>query len=60
MLKKFCHWLFGLSSVAGLILAIGAAGVLEWNTKLIVASMSVVLLTIGYIGLRLSGWEHLN
>lgn len=60
MLKKFFHSLFGLSIVAGLILAIGAAGTFEWTTKLIVASISVVLLVIGYIGLRLSGWEHLN
>ena len=65
MIKKVCHWIFGLCMVAGLILAVGVTDTsglndMEWINKIYLGILAIALMFIGVIGLRSSGWKHLN
>lgn len=65
MLKKFCHWFFGLVFVSGFIVALAISdsselNVMEWTTKLKFGILAASLMFGGFIGLRLSDWEYLT
>lgn len=65
MLKKFCHWIFGLCAFAGFIFMIGTAGASDCNSidfrQIVIQSLiALALILIGYIGLKLSDWEYID
>lgn len=65
MLKKFCHWLFGLCMLAGFIFMIGTAGASDCNLidfrQIVIQSLiALALVIIGFIGLTLSDWEYID
>ena len=65
MLRKVCHWIFGLCMFAGFIVMVGTAGasdleLIDWNTILKQSVISLVLMFVGYIGLRLSDCEYID
>lgn len=64
MLRKFCHWFFGLCMLVGMVLIIGTAGssdlnLLDWNTLLKQSGIAMTLVIVGFVGLKLSKWEHM-
>ena len=65
MLKKVCHLVFGLCMVAGFILMIGTTGssdlnLIDWNTIVKQSVISVVLMLVGYFGLKFTDWEYID
>lgn len=65
MLKKVCHWIFGLCFSAGLFFIIGTAGASDCNLidfrQIVIQSLiALTLLIIGFIGLKLSDWEYID
>lgn len=65
MLKKFCHWFFGLVFVSGFIVALAISdsselNVMEWTTKLKLAMLSVSLMFVGFVGLKKSDCKYID
>ena len=64
MKKRVYHWVFGLCDLAGFMTIFGVAGasdlnLIDMNTIIVKSCIGVVLLVIGYIGLKLSGWKYI-
>ena len=65
MLKKVCHWIFGLCMVAGFIFLVGTAGASDCNTITDIQivkqiAIGLVLMLVGFCGLRFTDWEYMN
>ena len=65
MLKKVFHWIFGLCMFIGFVLMVGTAGssdlnLIDWDTILKQSLIALILMTVGFIGLKLSGWEYID
>lgn len=65
MLKKVCHWIFGLCMLAGFIIMIGTAGASDCNAidfrqTVIQSLIALALIFIGLIGLKLSDCEYID
>lgn len=64
MLKKVCHWIFGLCVFASFVLMIGTAGssdlnLIDFKQIVIQSLIALALMLIGFIGLKLSDWEYI-
>lgn len=64
MKKRVYHWIFGLCDLAGFMTIFGVAGasdlnLIDTNTLIVKSCIGVVLLLVGYIGLKLSGWKYI-
>lgn len=65
MLKKVCHWIFGLCGFAGFMLGLGTAGasdcnLIDLNQITIRTGIAIALMIISYIGLKLSDYEYVD
>lgn len=65
MLRKICHWFFGLCIFGGVLIILGAVGASDLNE---ISGIEMLkrgifgLLVIGFnfIGLRASGWRYVE
>ena len=65
MLKKVFHWIFGLCMFVGFVVMVGTAGssdlnTIDFKTALVYSLIGLVLMFIGFVGLKLSGWEYID
>lgn len=63
MLKKVCHWFFGLCMFAGFVVMLGTFGssdlnLIDFETILVQSGIALALILFGFIGLKLSAWEY--
>lgn len=65
MLRKICHWIFGLCMFAGFIVMVGTAGASD--CELITFSqivkqtvIALVLMLVGFYGLKFTDWEYID
>ena len=65
MLKKVFHWIFGLCTFAGFFVAFGTAGssdlnLIDFDRLVVQYGIALALMLIGFVGLKLSGWEYID
>lgn len=65
MLKKVFHWIFGLCMFAGFVVMVGTVGssdlnTIDFKTALVYSLIGLALMFIGFVGLKLSGWEYID
>ena len=65
MLKKVFQWIFGLCMFAGFVVMIGTAGSsdsgsIDFNQIMIQTAIALVLILVGFIGLKLSDWQYID
>lgn len=65
MLKKVCNWFFGLCTLVGFVVMVGTAGAsdlntIDFETILVQGGIALALILIGFVGLKLSGWEYID
>ena len=64
MLRKICHWIFGLCIMGGVLIILGALGASDLNKidgieLLKQGIFGFLVIGFNYIGLRLSGWRYI-
>ena len=62
--KKGYNVTFGLCMLFGFIVIFRTTGLsdlnlIDFNTLLVRSCIGIVLMLIGYIGLKVTGWEHI-
>lgn len=63
-LRKLVQRVSGLMVLSGLIAILGAAGssdlnLIDFNALLVRGGIGVILLLIGYSGLKVTNWKHI-
>ena len=65
MLKKVCSKIFGVCALLGFVVMLGTAGASDLDTlsfeKIVIQSaLGLVLMVVGFIGLRLSDCKYIR
>ena len=65
MLRKICHFVFGLCMFAGFMFMVGTVGAsdlnsIDLNTLLKQTVISLFFMVVGFFGLKLSDWEYID
>lgn len=65
MLRKICHWIFGLCMSAGFIFMLGTAGasdcdLITFSQIVKQGIIALVLMLVGFYGLKFTDWEYID
>lgn len=63
MLKKICHWFFGLCILGGALIILGALGASDLNEisgieMLTRGIFGFLVIAYNYLGLKATGWRY--
>lgn len=64
MLRKVCHWIFGLCIFGGVLIILGALGASDLNEISGIEMFTrgifgFLVIGLNYIGLRATGWRYI-
>ena len=65
MLRKICHWIFGLCILGGFLFVIGAVeasdlNAISANEMLKRGIFGILVISFSLIGLKASGWRYIE